>query len=70
MDEILKRCRFLIGINQTRTAVTCDAMLPSGERAGVTLEIEPGANIPAYLDDYEKFTVERFLREINNNQNQ
>jgi len=70
MDEILKRCRFIIGINQTRTAVTCDAMLPNGERAGVTLEIEPGANIPAYLDDYEKFTVERFLREINNNQNQ
>jgi hypothetical protein len=39
-------------------------MLPSGERAGVTLEIEPGANIPAYLDDYEKFTVERFLKQI------
>jgi len=64
MDEILKRCRFLIGINQTRTAVTCDAMLPSGERAGVTLEIEPGANIPAYLDEYERFTVGKFLRQI------
>lgn len=64
MDEILKRCRFLIGINQTRTAVTCDAMLPNGERAGVTLEIEPGANIPAYLDDYEKFTVGKFLKQI------
>lgn len=65
MDEILKRCRFLIGINQTRTAVTCDAMLPSGERAGVTLEIEPGANIPAYLDEYERFVVERYLKQIN-----
>ncbi len=64
MDEILKRCRFLIGINQTRTAVTCDAMLPSGERAGVMLEIEPGANIPAYLDEYERFTVGKFLRQI------
>lgn len=64
MDEILKRCRFIIGINQTRTAVTCDAMLPSGERAGVTLEIEPGANIPAYLDEYERFVVGKFLRQI------
>jgi hypothetical protein len=64
MDEILKRCRFIIGINETRTAVTCDAMLPSGERAGVTMEIEPGGAIPAYLDDYEKFTVGKYLRQI------
>ena len=64
MDEILKRCRFIIGINEKRTAVTCDAMLPSGERAGVMLEIEPGGAIPAYLDDYEKFTVGKYLRQI------
>ena len=70
MDEILKRCRFIIGINETRTAVTCDAMLPNGERAGVTLEIEPGGKLPAYLDEYERFTVEQHLRHINNNQNQ
>jgi hypothetical protein len=64
MDEILKRCRFVIGINQTRTAVTCDAMLPNGERAGIMLEVEPGAKLPAYLDEYERFTVGKFLRQI------
>ena len=64
MDEILKKCRFIIGINEKRTAVTCDAMLPSGERAGVMLEIEPGGVIPAYLDEYERFTVGKYLRQI------
>lgn len=65
MDEILKRCRFIIGINEKRTAVTCDAMLPNGERAGVMLEVEPGAKMPAYLDEYELFTVERYLKQLN-----
>ena len=64
MDEILKRCRFIIGINETRTAVSCDAILPSDERAGVMLEIEPGGAIPAYLDEYERFTVGKYLRQI------
>lgn len=65
MDEILKRCRFIIGINEKRTAVTCDAMLPNGERAGVMLEVEPGGKMPAYLDEYERFAVERYLKQIN-----
>lgn len=65
MDDILKTCRFLIGVDRAAGVVKCDAMLPSGERAGVVIEVRPGDRLPKYLDEYERFTVERYLKELN-----